>query len=124
MSQADSAHTTNPSRIHFASAIRRAPKKPTELQSAYAVFQAHIAAFAQPFEPRIEAGPEHLEDWADHLRQILEATHQYAQAVVEHLDNVTPGGVDDETGFLDDAASETIGAIRKAAESRRLDVAA
>jgi hypothetical protein len=128
MSQADSAHTTIPSGIHFASAdaVRRtrpAPK-PTELATAFAVLKAHIAAFEQPFEPRHEAGPEHLEDWAEHVDQLLEATRQYTRAVVAHLDDVAPGGVDDETGGLADAASDVVGALRKAAESRRLDNAA
>jgi hypothetical protein len=40
------------------------------------------------------------------------------------MDEVTSGGVADETGFLIDAASETVGALRKAAESCRLDEAA
>jgi hypothetical protein len=110
-----------------AGAIRRTrptPKLPTALQTAFAVLKAHIRAIEQPFEPRIEAGPEHLSDWADHLDQILEATRQYARAVVAHLDEVTPGGVSDETGGLADAASEAVAALRKAAESCRLDHAA
>jgi hypothetical protein len=119
MSQADSVTTTNPSGIQFAR--RTAPKLPTELQTAFAVLQGHIRGFVQPFEPRIEAGAEHLTDWADHLDQVLEATRQYAAAVIEHLDNVTPGGILDETGGLADAASDVLGALRKAAEFCRFE---
>lgn len=127
MSQADSANITIPSGIQFASisAVRRArpAPKPTALQTAFAVLKAHIRALEQPFEPRIEAGPEHLEDWAEHLDQILEATRQYVRAVVVHLDDVTPGGFADETGLLADAASDIVGAIRTAASDLHAEAA-
>src|SRR5262249_4763003 len=94
MSQADSAHTTIPARIQLAGVTasrhtRPAPKLPTDLQTAFQVLKSSIKAFVQPFEPRIEAGPEHLDDWAEHLDQVLEATRQYARAVVPHLVDVT-----------------------------------
>lgn len=125
MTQAVPANSTIPSFSSLtASRPARTRPAPTELQTAFAILQAHIRAFEQPFEPRIEADACHLEDWANHLDQVLEATRQYARAVISHLDNVTPGGVADEIGFLADAASEIVGALRNAAEGRRLDAAA
>ncbi len=126
MSQADSAHTTIPSRISFASPgavrrTRRAPR-PTELAIAFDALKASIGDLEQPYEPKYEADADDLGEWAGHLEQVLGAALTYARAVVAHLDEVTPGGVADETGGLADAASDVAGALRNAAN--RLDEAA
>lgn len=98
--------------------------KHTELEIAFQALKSHIRASEQPFEPRFEACAEHLDDWAEHLDQVLEATRQYVRAVVAHLKDVTPGGLDDETGELADAACDVVGAVRHAAEDLRVERAA
>lgn len=87
---------------------------PTELASAFATLKAHIKGFEQPYEPHFEAEAEHLADWAEHLDQVLEATRQYARAVVGHFAHVTNVTIADETGDLADAASQIVGALRTA----------
>jgi hypothetical protein len=124
MTQADSADTTNlPS---FSSLTARRPQRtrpaPTELQTALAVLKAHVRSLQQPYEPRFEAEAPHLEDWADHLDEVLGAAFAYARAVTSNLGDITPAGLTDETAGLADAVSDVVGALRRAAH--RLDAAA
>jgi hypothetical protein len=119
MSQASQTPTTSLPTFSSltASRPRRPARKQTELARAFATLQAHLRAFEQPYEPRYEAGPEHLADWADHLDTLLEANRQYVRAVVDQLQQVTPGGLDldEQTRGLSDANSDLVGALRKAA---------
>jgi hypothetical protein len=124
MTQANQAPTTNlPA---FSSLTARRPQRtrptPTELQTALAVLKAHVRSLQQPYEPRFEAEACHVEDWADHLDEVLGAAFAYARAVTTHLGDLTPAGLTDETAGLADAISDVVGALRKAAH--RLDVAA
>lgn len=120
MSQAIHAHITT--RACFAPAKRR--PSPSELALAFTALQTAIGGFEQPYEPKVAADAADVEEWAEHLNDVLQAAATYARAVVTHLDEVTPGGVADETSGLADAASEVVAALRNAAESRRLDHAA
>jgi hypothetical protein len=119
MSQATDSPTTIPSSIHFSSIDARRPRRPapkaTGLQTAFATLKAHVRAFEQPHEPRYEADPDDIHEWAEHLDQVLEATRQYARAVVDHLAQVSPVQIDEETRGLADAASDLVGGLRKAA---------
>jgi hypothetical protein len=54
---------------------------------------------------------------AEHLKQVLAAITVYAKAIVADAAHMAPiGYVHDETGYLDDAASEIIGALNSAAD--------
>jgi hypothetical protein len=99
------------------------PPRPTDLATALTILKAHVRALEQPYEPRTAADACHLEDWADHLDQVLEMSRQYARAVVNHIGQVTPGGIADETKGLADAASDVVGAIRKAANNLHAEAA-
>jgi hypothetical protein len=125
MTQASQAPTTNlPS---FSSLTARHPQRtrpaPTELQTALTVLKAHVRSLQQPYEPRFEAEAVHIEEWADHLDEVLGAAFTYARAVTSHLGDVTPAGLTDEISGLADAISDVVGALRKAA-SRVAEAAA
>jgi|SRR5258708_22592730 hypothetical protein len=54
---------------------------------------------------------------AEHLKKVLAAVTTYAKAIVADTAHMAPiGYVHDETGYLEDAASEIIGALNSAVD--------
>jgi hypothetical protein len=51
---------------------------------------------------------------ADHLKTVLTAVTTYAKAIVADTAHMAPTNIDDETGYLSDAASEINGAFMNA----------
>lgn len=99
----------------------------SDLKIALEGYQAFVARLA----PRADIGPvatdEDLVLLAIHLEDALKPGLMYAEAVIRAASDATPGGVDDETGFLADAIAEVVGALRRASNRRlfeRRDAAA
>jgi hypothetical protein len=53
---------------------------------------------------------------ADHLKAVLAAVTTYAKAIVADTAHFAPYAINDETGYLVDAASEIIGALNGAVD--------
>lgn len=96
------------------SAAKSTKPKQTDIEAAFAAFQAHIAAVQQPHEPQYRADAGDLSDWADHLESVMEATRQYVRATLAGLRHVTPTAIDAGTVGLDDAIGDIVGGLRKA----------
>jgi hypothetical protein len=87
-----------------------------KLRDAFAALETQLHSLRQPYEPRFEADADDIRDWAEHVDQVLEATRQYTRAILDHLDDVTPGRLNADVGGLTDAASDLVGTLRKAAD--------
>jgi hypothetical protein len=57
-----------------------------------------------------------MEERAEHLRKVLDAVTSYAKAVVGDTRYHAACTIHDETGFLANAASDIVGALRNAGE--------
>jgi hypothetical protein len=125
MSQADSANTTIPSRISFASAgaVRRS-RHAAALPPCQLAHQALMAALAAETPHAIigyAADRFDILERADHLKTVLAAVHVYAKAIVADTAHFAPTNIADETGCLTDAASEVVGALNSACDRMLAD---
>ena len=127
MAQAET--TTTPNRVHFASAgaIRRA-RHPAVIPAVQLAYHELIGALAGE-TPHVIAGSYadrfDIMERRDHLKTVLAVVATYAKAIVADTATLAPCGyVRDETGYLEDAASEIAGALDKAVDRMIDDQAA
>ena len=109
-------------RVHFVSAgaVRRPrpaePARPTGIQLNYANLLDNLAEVGAPHLIGPRASGADIEERAEHLRKVLGAVTSYVKAVVGDTRYHAACSIDDETGFLANAASDIVGALRSAAE--------
>jgi hypothetical protein len=114
-------------RIHYASAgaVRRPrpadPARPTGIQLNYANLLDNLAEVGAPHLMGLRAGGADIEERAEHLRKVLEAVTSYVKAVVGDTRYHAARTIEDETGFLVNAASDIVGALRNAGERQAAD---
>ena len=109
-------------RIHYASAgaVRRHrpadPARPTGIQLNYANLLDNLAEVGAPHLMGLRASEADIEERAEHLQKVLNAVTSYVKAVVGDTRYHAARNIEDETGFLVDAASDIVGALRIAGE--------
>jgi hypothetical protein len=114
-------------RIHFSSAgaVRRFrpadPARPTGIQINWANLIDNLAAIDPPHLIGLKAEAGDIEERAEHLRKVLDAVTSYIRAVVGDTRYHAACSIDDETGFLANAATDIVGALRSAAERQAED---
>ena len=114
-------------RIHYASAgaVRRPrpadPARPTGIQINYANLLDNLAEVGAPHLMGLRAGGADIEERARHLEKVLGAVTSYVKAVVGDTRYHAACTIEDETGFLADAASDIVGALRNAGERQAAD---
>ena len=113
---------TPDTRIHYASAgaVRRPrpadPARPTGIQLNYANLLDNLAEVGAPHLMGLRASEADIEERAEHLQKVLNAVTSYVKAVVGDTRYHAARNIEDETGFLVDAASDIVGALRNAGE--------
>jgi hypothetical protein len=118
---------TAANRVHFSSAgaVRRPrpadPARPIGIQLNYANLLDNLAEVGAPHLIGLRASGTDIEERAEHLRKVLGAVTSYVKAVVGDTRYHAACTIDDETGFLADAASEIVGALRQAANRQAED---
>ncbi len=114
-------------RIHYASAgaVRRPrpadPARPTGIQLNYANLLDNLAQVGAPHLMGLRASGADIEERAEHLRKVLNAVTSYVKAVVGDTRYHAARTVEDETGFLVNAASDIVGALRNAGDRQAAD---
>jgi hypothetical protein len=114
-------------RIHYASAgaVRRPrpadPARPTGIQLNYANLLDNLAEIGAPHIMGLRASGADIEERAEHLRKVLDAVTSYVKAVVGDTRYHAACTIEDETGFLANAASDIVGALRNAGERQAAD---
>ena len=114
-------------RIHYASAgaVRRPrpadPARPTGIQLNYANLLDNLAEVGAPHLIGLRASGADIEERAEHLRKVLGAVTSYVKAVVGDTRYHAACTIHDETGFLANAASDIVGALRSAGERQAED---
>ena len=114
-------------RIHYASAgaVRRPrpadPARPTGIQLNYANLLDNLAEVGVPHLIGLRANAADIEERAEHLRKVLGAVTSYVKAVVGDTRYHAARTIEDETGFLVNAASDIVGALRQAANRQAED---
>jgi hypothetical protein len=118
---------TPDTRIHYASAgaVRRHrpadPARPTGIQLNYANLLDNLAEVGAPHLIGLRASGADIEARTEHLRKVLDAVTSYVKAVVGDTRYHAARTIEDETGFLADAASDIVGALRNAGERQAAD---
>ena len=114
-------------RIHYASAgaVRR-PRpadsaRPTGIQLNYANLLDNLAQLGAPHLIGLRASGADIEERAEHLQKVLDAVTSYVKAVVGDTRYHAACTIEDETGFLVNAASDIVGALRNAGERQAED---
>jgi hypothetical protein len=120
MNQANSAHTTTTSApgTHPAASFPPVQAAHITLISALASLKPHriIGSYAADRFDILER--------AEHLEKVLAAVTVYTKAIVADTAYLAPCGyVADETGFLADAASDIVGALKNAVDKMIDDAA-
>ena len=114
-------------RIHYASAgaVRRPrpadPARPTGIQLNYANLLDNLAQLGAPHLIGLRASGADIEEQAEHLQKVLGAVTSYVKAVVGDTRYHAACTIEDETGFLANAASDIVGALRNAGERQAED---
>jgi hypothetical protein len=114
-------------RIHYASAgaVRRPrpadPARPTGIQLNYANLLDNLAEVGAPHLMGLRASGADIEERAEHLQKVLNAVTSYVKAVVADTRYHAARTIEDETGFLVNAASDIVGALRQAADRQAED---
>jgi hypothetical protein len=118
---------TPETRIHYASAgaVRR-PRpadqaRPTGIQLNYANLLDNLAGVGAPHLIGLRANAADIEERAEHLRKVLDAVTSYVKAVFGDTRYYAGCTIHDETGFLVNAASDIVGALRNAGERQAAD---
>jgi hypothetical protein len=81
----------------------------------------NLAQVGAPHLIGLQAGEADIEKRAEHLRKVLEAVTSYVKAVVGDTRYHAACTIHDETGFLVNAASDIVGALRNAGERQAED---
>ena len=114
-------------RIHYASAgaVRRPrpadPARPTGIQLNYANLLDNLAGVGAPHLIGLRAGGADIEERARHLEKVLAAVTSYVKAVVGDTRYHAACTIEDETGFLVNAASDIVAALRNAGDRQAAD---
>jgi hypothetical protein len=114
-------------RVHFSSAgaVRRPrpadPARPTGIQLNYANLLDNLAEVGAPHLIGLRASGADIEQRARHLEKVLDAVTSYVKAVVGDTRYHAACTIHDETGFLANAASDIVGALRQAANRQAED---
>ena len=114
-------------KIHYASAgaVRRPrpadPARPTGIQLNYANLLDNLAEVGVPHLIGLRAGGADIEERARHLEKVLGAVTSYVKAVVGDTRYHAACTIEDETGFLVNAASDIVGALRNAGDRQAAD---
>jgi hypothetical protein len=129
MSQANPANTTTcaPATTPAAPSPQRIPT-PLAVQAVQAAHITLISALASLKPHRIigsyAADRFDILERAEHLEKVLAAVTVYTKAIVTDTAYLAPiGYVADETGFLKDAASDIVGALKNAVDKMIDDAA-
>ena len=118
---------TAANRVHFSSAgaVRRPrpadPARPTGIQLNYANLLDNLAEVGAPHLIGLRASGADIEERAEHLQKVLDAVTSYVKAVVGDTRYHAACTIEDETGFLANAASDIVGALRNAGERQAED---
>ena len=118
---------TAANRVHFSSAgaVRRPrpadPARPTGIQLNYANLLDNLAEVGAPHLIGLRASGADIGERAEHLRKVLDAVTSYVKAVVGDTRYHAACTIHDETGFLANAASDIVGALRQAANRQAED---
>jgi hypothetical protein len=118
---------TAANRVHFSSAgaVRRPrpadPARPTGIQLNYANLLDNLAGVGAPHLIGLRASATDIEERAEHLRKVLSAVTSYVKAVVGDTRYHAACTIHDETGFLANAASDIVGALRQGANRQAED---
>ena len=117
-------------RISFqsAGAVRRPHPTPLAVPAVQAAHNALISALASLKPHRIigsyAADRFDILERAEHLEKVLAAVTVYTKAIVADTAYLAPiGYIADETGFLADAASDIVGALKNAVDKMIDDAA-
>ncbi len=114
-------------KIHYASAgaVRRPrpadPARPTGIQLNYANLLDNLAEVGAPHLMGLRASGAGIEERASHAEAVLNIVISYMRALVGDTRYHAACTIHDETGFLADAASEIVGALRNAGERQAAD---
>jgi hypothetical protein len=115
------ADTAKINRVHFSSAgaVRR-PRpadqvRPTGIQINWANFIDNLAAIDSPHLIGLNADADDIERRASHAEAVLNVVISYMRALVGDTRYHAACSIDDETGFLANAASDIVGALRQGA---------
>jgi hypothetical protein len=118
---------TASNRVHFSSAgaVRRHrpadPARPIGIQLNYANLLDNLAEVGAPHLIGLRASGADIEERARHLEKVLNAVTSYVKAVVGDTRYHAACTIHDETGFLANAASDIVGALRNAGERQAED---
>ena len=118
---------TPETRIHYASAgaVRRPrpadPAQPIGIQLNYANLLDNLAEVDAPHLIGLRASGADIVERAEHLQKVLDAVTSYVKAVVGDTRYHAARTIEDETGFLVNAASDIVGALRQAADRQAED---
>src|SRR5260370_33157490 len=118
---------TAANRVHFSSAgaVRRPrpadPARPTGIELNYTNLLDNLAEVGAPPLIGLRASGADIEERAEHLRKVLAAVTSYVKAVVGDTASHAACTIHDETGFLVNAASDLVGALRNAGERQAED---
>jgi len=118
---------TPDTRIHYASAgaVRRPrpanPARPTGIQLNYANLLDNLAQVGAPHLIGLRASGADIGERAEHLRKVLDAVTSYVKAVVGDTRYNAACTIHDETGFLVNAASDIVAALRNAGDRQAAD---
>jgi hypothetical protein len=95
--------------------------RPTGIQINWANLLDNLAEVGAPHTMGLVARYSDIEERADHLRKVLDAVTSYVKAVVGDTRYHAACTIHDETGFLADAASDIVGALRNAGDRQAED---
>jgi len=118
---------TAANRIHFSSAgaVRR-PRpadaaRPTGIQLNWANLLDNLAAIDPPHLIGLKADADDIARRASHAEAVLNVVNSYMRALVGDTRYHAACSIDDETGFLANAASDIVGALRQGANRQAED---
>jgi hypothetical protein len=120
-------HDGTANRVHYASAgaVRRPrpadPARPTGIELNWANLLDNLAGVGAPHLIGLKADADDIEERAKHLRKVLDAVTSYVKAVVGDTRYHAACTIEDETGFLANAASDIVGALRQGATRQAED---
>jgi hypothetical protein len=122
MVQANHVTTTSP--LSFASPGAVRARHAAVLPAVQLAHHGLIAALAQQTPHAIigyAADRFDVLERADHLKAVLAAVTAYAKAIIADTVYYSPVNVGDETGLLQDAASDIVGALNNACDRMLAD---
>jgi len=105
----------------FSKDLAGTERHPSGLQINWANLLDNLAAIDPPTLIGLKADAGDINARAGHVEAVLGAVTSYVKAVVGDTRYHAACRIDDETGFLEDAASNVVGALREAANREAED---